>query len=134
MAHYVAKPSFCLNSLRTNYLIRILKPPTSPYSCLAKVLDCHDLSKCMVHNLQAHEKCPFSNCSDLIASHCVRCGMVRQALCVPQRTLEAQSVPQRCTVQGYMKFHILMLCLLLLLLFIILFIMSAGEEYQVWKR
>ena len=42
-------------NLKTNYLILILKTP----ACST-----------VWYKLQAQEKCPFSNCSDLIASHC----------------------------------------------------------------
>ena len=48
-----------------------MKTPTCPYSCLAKVILCLELVNRVVHKLKTYEKGPFSNCSDLIASHCI---------------------------------------------------------------
>ena len=52
----------------TNDLILILKTPTPSYSHLANVLFVHNLSRCMVHKLKAHEKCFFFK---LFQSDCI---------------------------------------------------------------
>ena len=56
-----------------NDLILILKTSTQ------------NLSERVVHKSLAYEKCPFLNCSDLIASHCeVRCYIVLVILYLPE--------------------------------------------------
>ena len=57
----------------TNDFIVILKTPARPYSCLAKVVfwfrTCLNV---MFISCMAYKKGPLSNCSDMIASHCIR--------------------------------------------------------------
>ena len=63
-------------AITSELLIVILKTLLARIRVQQKLFFAQNLSKRVVHKLQPYEKCPFSNCSDLIASHCSRLLLV----------------------------------------------------------